>query len=174
MILHSPIDYRQLENSCRYFFMFCSVCRMHAADFFIFLTFRVSSTSCLQAVFPCDLPCHSRPVSRSVLHLSRKMKFPLPMIQSPLLPILRPFYHADNAAPPCSLCRSEIPSEPFQRVRHAGITLPYSKHSQRACASRTTAQFLHKKGTAQSFYTLCCTSCEGKRRAVILIYLNGR
>ena len=76
--------------------------------------------------------------------------------------------------PPCSLCRSEIPSEPFQRVRHAGITLPYSKHSQRACASRTTAQFLHKKGTAQSFYTLCCTSCEGKRRAVILIYLNGR
>lgn len=120
MILHSPIDYRQLENSCRYFFMSSCVCCMHAADFLIYLTSGHLQRPVYRQSSSHNPPCHSRPVSRSVLHLSRKMKFPLPMIQSPLLPILRPFYHADNAATPCSLCRSEIPSEPFQRVRHAG------------------------------------------------------
>lgn len=98
MILHSPIDYRQLKNSCRYFFMFCSVCRMHAADFFIFLTFRALSTSCYRQSFPHDLPCLNWPVSRSVLHLVRLMFKLTPTGQSPLLPVLRPFYHADNAA----------------------------------------------------------------------------
>ena len=44
--------YRQLENSCRYLFMLFCVCCMRAANFFIFLTFRALSTSCLQAVFP--------------------------------------------------------------------------------------------------------------------------
>ena len=48
--------------------------------------------------FPCKLPCHSRSVSRSVLHLVRLMFKLTPTGQSPLLRILRPFYHADSAA----------------------------------------------------------------------------
>lgn len=100
MILHSPIDYRQLENSCRYFLCPLASAACTRQTFLIYLTSgHVQCPVCRQSSSH-DPPCHSRPVSRSVLHLSRKMKFPLPMIQSPLLPILRPFYHADNAATP--------------------------------------------------------------------------
>ena len=120
MILHSPIDYRQLENSCRYFFMSSCVCCMHAADFLIYLTSgHVQCPVCRQSSSH-DPPCHSRPVSRSVLHLSRKMKFPLPMIQSPLLPILRPFYHDRNAATPLLLSAAQRYPQSHSSVSHAG------------------------------------------------------
>lgn len=120
MILHSPIDYRQLENSCRYFFMSSCVCCMHAADFLIYLTSGHLQRPVYRQSFPCDLPCHSRPVSRSVLHLVRLM-LNLPLLDKALsCPFSGRFIMQITQPSPCSLCRSEIPSEPFQRVRHAG------------------------------------------------------